>query len=183
MGKKHLCFFQTAETGNRTPNSGVKGSGANHYPRAPAQQLSSTQANCRSFCFVFWDRTCNIIIFVALNNQLLQIKYIVVFYVCNLRNYFKTYSLKLRLRTPLSVIQWIFYSDNIQTSLVRSSFELGMGSSLFCILCRRSPMWRTIVLRIKSYLWECLMRWCVLMLTTVLCYLGMVNSRVLKLSL
>ena len=29
-------FFQTAETGNRTPDSGVKGSGANHYPRAPA---------------------------------------------------------------------------------------------------------------------------------------------------
>ena len=28
-------FFQTAETGNRAPNSGVKGSGANHYPRAP----------------------------------------------------------------------------------------------------------------------------------------------------
>ena len=36
MGKKHFCFFQTAETGNRTPSSGVKGSGANHYPRAPA---------------------------------------------------------------------------------------------------------------------------------------------------
>ena len=36
MGKKHFCFFQTAETGNRTPDSGVKGSGANHYPRAPA---------------------------------------------------------------------------------------------------------------------------------------------------
>ena len=36
MGKKHFCFFQTAETGNRTPNSGVKGSGANHYPRVPA---------------------------------------------------------------------------------------------------------------------------------------------------
>ena len=36
MGKKHFCFFQTAETGTRTPNSGVKGSGANHYPRAPA---------------------------------------------------------------------------------------------------------------------------------------------------
>ena len=36
MGKKQICFFQTAETGNRTPNSGVKGSGANHYPRAPA---------------------------------------------------------------------------------------------------------------------------------------------------
>ena len=26
MGKKHFCFFQTAETGNRTPSSGVKGS-------------------------------------------------------------------------------------------------------------------------------------------------------------
>ena len=36
MGKKHFCFFQTAETGNQTRNSGVKGSGANHYPRAPA---------------------------------------------------------------------------------------------------------------------------------------------------
>ena len=36
MGKKQFYFFQTAETGNRTPDSGVKGSGANHYPRAPA---------------------------------------------------------------------------------------------------------------------------------------------------
>ena len=36
MGKKQFCFFQTAETGNRTPDSGVKGSGVNHYPRAPA---------------------------------------------------------------------------------------------------------------------------------------------------
>ena len=34
---KQFCFFQTAETGNRTPDSGVKGSGANHYPRAPAR--------------------------------------------------------------------------------------------------------------------------------------------------
>ena len=34
---RNNCFFQTAETGNRTPDSGVKGSGANHYPRAPAQ--------------------------------------------------------------------------------------------------------------------------------------------------
>ena len=39
MGKKQFCFFQTAETGNRTPVSGVKGSGANHYPRAPAPQV------------------------------------------------------------------------------------------------------------------------------------------------
>ena len=35
------CFFQTAETGNRTPDSGVKGSGANHYPRAPAHKKSN----------------------------------------------------------------------------------------------------------------------------------------------
>ena len=36
-GRSIFCFFQTTETGNRTPNSGVKGSGANHYPsRAPA---------------------------------------------------------------------------------------------------------------------------------------------------
>ena len=35
-GKNIFCFFETAETGNRIPNSGVKGSGANHYPRAPA---------------------------------------------------------------------------------------------------------------------------------------------------
>ena len=41
MGKKHFCFFQTAETGNRTPNSGVKGSGANHYPRAPAPPMTN----------------------------------------------------------------------------------------------------------------------------------------------
>ena len=41
MGKKHFCFFQTAESGNRTPNSGVKGSGANHYPRAPALSASN----------------------------------------------------------------------------------------------------------------------------------------------
>ena len=35
-GRNIFCFFQTAGTGNRTPDSGVKGSGGNHYPRAPA---------------------------------------------------------------------------------------------------------------------------------------------------
>ena len=39
-GRNIFCFFQTAGTGNRTPNCGVKGSGANHYPRAPAQPVS-----------------------------------------------------------------------------------------------------------------------------------------------
>ena len=37
MGKKHFSFFHTAENGKWTPNSSVKGSGANHYPRVPAQ--------------------------------------------------------------------------------------------------------------------------------------------------
>ena len=35
MGKKHFCSFRITETGKRTLNSSVKGSGANHYPRAP----------------------------------------------------------------------------------------------------------------------------------------------------
>ena len=43
VGKKHFCFFQTAETGNRTPNSGVKGNGANHYPRAPARKKKTSE--------------------------------------------------------------------------------------------------------------------------------------------
>ena len=30
-GRNIFCSFKTAETGNRTPNSGVKGSGANHH--------------------------------------------------------------------------------------------------------------------------------------------------------
>ena len=41
MGKKHFCFLQTAENGKRAPNSSVKGSGANHYPRAPALPLDT----------------------------------------------------------------------------------------------------------------------------------------------
>ena len=49
MGKKQFCFFQTAGTGNRTPDSGVKGSGANHYPRAPAQKHRQL--------LVHWNRT------------------------------------------------------------------------------------------------------------------------------
>ena len=35
MGKKHFCFFQTAEIGGRTPNSSVKGSDSNNHLRAP----------------------------------------------------------------------------------------------------------------------------------------------------
>ena len=44
MGKKHFCFFQTADTGTRAPSSSVKGSGAiNHYPKAPALLYACNQ--------------------------------------------------------------------------------------------------------------------------------------------
>ena len=49
-GRNNFCFFQTAETGNRTPESGVKGSGANHHPRAPALVLSKTSLNALCYC-------------------------------------------------------------------------------------------------------------------------------------
>ena len=49
-GRNNFCFFQTAETGNRTPDSCVKGSGANHYPRAPAH-LTSQQT--QTICMIF----------------------------------------------------------------------------------------------------------------------------------
>ena len=49
MGKEHFCFFQTAETGNQTPSSGVKGSGANHYPRAPAPDKGNTPLNISEY--------------------------------------------------------------------------------------------------------------------------------------
>ena len=70
MGKKHFCFFQTAETGTRTPNSGVKGSGANHYPRAPAHHLimsdhidlSKNKLSCKDsnsqICPLHVDKSC-----------------------------------------------------------------------------------------------------------------------------
>ena len=53
MGKKHFCFFQTAETRNRTPDSSVKGSGANHYPRAPSRQslMNGAETDCQIRCF------------------------------------------------------------------------------------------------------------------------------------
>ena len=65
-GRNIFCFFQTAETGDRTPNSGVKGSGANHYPRAPAQwdrddmcTISSMRRNdCNTVCSPWsWNDT------------------------------------------------------------------------------------------------------------------------------
>ena len=51
MGKKHACFFQTSETGKRTPNSSVKGSGANHCPRAPASRVRKALW-CVWVCFI-----------------------------------------------------------------------------------------------------------------------------------
>ena len=53
MGKKHFCFFQATETGNRTPNS--KGSGANHYPRATAHQWREKQISSRHTIVLFFN--------------------------------------------------------------------------------------------------------------------------------
>ena len=55
MGKKYFCFFQTDATGNRTPNSSVKGSGANHHPRSPA--LSVFKRFCWKIIFSFGKKT------------------------------------------------------------------------------------------------------------------------------
>ena len=60
MGKKHFCFFQPAETGNRTPNSSVKGSGANHYPKAPAL----FQTNKKDSTILLGDQILYIVIIV-----------------------------------------------------------------------------------------------------------------------
>ena len=60
-GRNIICFFQTAETGNRTPNSGVKGSGANHYPRAPALMVDiiSRKIYTQLFGCVWWHIILN----------------------------------------------------------------------------------------------------------------------------
>ena len=60
-GRNNFCFFQTAETGSRTPDSGVKGSGANHYPRAPARYPVAMPAGCiyinKSTCELYKMKT------------------------------------------------------------------------------------------------------------------------------
>ena len=46
MGKKHFCFFQTAEIGTAEPRARERErqrSGANHYPRAPTQLYRSSE--------------------------------------------------------------------------------------------------------------------------------------------
>ena len=74
MGKKQFCFFQTAEAGNRTPDSGVKGSGANHYPRAPAHKSLQTHVDVTSTLKINWHFaggatwSCHVSDSVAVNN-------------------------------------------------------------------------------------------------------------------
>ena len=81
-GKNIFSFFRTAETGNRTPDSGVKGSGANHYPRAPAPEtkkrlqvgykchhvtahshelMSLVSINCVNNIECYWNRSHSLI--------------------------------------------------------------------------------------------------------------------------
>ena len=71
MGKKQFCFFQTAETGNRTPDSGVKGSGANHYPRAPAL-LDVETVLFQCITFNFWNTRSNLTKFSGQSPQWLR---------------------------------------------------------------------------------------------------------------
>ena len=51
-GRNIFCFFQTAETGDRTPNSGVKGSGANHYTMAPAPSCLQSDTDHTATCYL-----------------------------------------------------------------------------------------------------------------------------------
>ena len=53
-GEETFFVSLTAETGNRTPNSGVKGSGANHYPRAPARCTSYRGCRPTHHILVHW---------------------------------------------------------------------------------------------------------------------------------
>ena len=55
-GRNIFYFLQTAETGNRAPNSGVKGSGANHYPMGPrpATERSRDTGICPSPTLLKW---------------------------------------------------------------------------------------------------------------------------------
>ena len=59
MGKKHFCFFQTAETGNRTPNSSVKDSGANHYPK-PCVCVKLRLVGSWDFAYCWHNVTCSV---------------------------------------------------------------------------------------------------------------------------
>ena len=61
-GKKHFCFFQTAETGKRTMNSSLKFNGANHYPRAPTRGICLTQGHNIKTTSQYWEvRNMNIL--------------------------------------------------------------------------------------------------------------------------
>ena len=55
-GKKYICFLQTEETGKQTPNSNMKGSGAHHYPRSPAQSICSF-AHLHHHRYLLWCST------------------------------------------------------------------------------------------------------------------------------
>ena len=73
MGKKHFYFFQTAGTGNRTPNSSVNGSGANHYPRAPGLKLHGEHTILQPFRRI--ELIVHIAISVLLGTHFDQVKW------------------------------------------------------------------------------------------------------------
>ena len=65
MWEKHFCFFQTAETGNRTPNSGVKGSGANHYPI----QVKRKERKKTFMLIADWKKPLDSMVYITISDQ------------------------------------------------------------------------------------------------------------------
>ena len=142
MGKKHFCFFQTAETGNRTPDSGVKGSGANHYPRAPAQLTSELTSKWITFTNIQSNFTLiSLITFEVLNQTSPNLQG-----SCRntsrwcLQNYMET---GLELTSKLTS-KWITFK-NIQSNFTLISlitFEvLNQTSSNYQGSCRNTSRW------------------------------------------
>ena len=97
-GEETFFVSLTAETGNRTPNSGVKGSGANHYPRAPAHQVGENWSfllnfgpkMSKSWCCHFIPNSNDLIL---LQNKLKRLFSCLAFKVC-----FSTFHHNIRLK-------------------------------------------------------------------------------------
>ena len=75
-GGKHFCFFQTAETGKRTSNSSVKGSGAN-CTKAPAHDIKREMLVFFLYSFILYQSICFAIPPVPWKQG-------VIYYVCQL---------------------------------------------------------------------------------------------------
>ena len=73
-----MFFFQTAETGNRTPNSSVKGSGANYSPRSLARVINKS---LHALSFLILNFFFNVLFKLLESNNLLIINVVTLFNV------------------------------------------------------------------------------------------------------